>query len=57
MPANINKQNSRRWDGMLQRTATGAALVAVSIGVVLGASYPIVLKIVTLVLLSPEPMN
>jgi len=50
LSASINKQYSRKWDGMLQRTATGAALVAVSIGVVLVASYPIVLKIVTLVL-------
>lgn len=48
MSGNIEKQPGSKWEGMLQRTATGAVLIAVSLGVVLGARYPMVLEAVTM---------
>lgn len=51
MSGNNNKQQSiSKWEGMPQRTVTGAILVGVSIAVVLNARNPIVLKAVTILL-------
>lgn len=51
MSGNIKKHlPGSKWEGMLQRSITGAVLVAASIGVVLGASYPLVLEAVAVLL-------
>lgn len=50
MSGNIEKHTHSKWDGMLQRTITGAVLVMVSLGVVLGTRYPMVLELVTMLI-------
>lgn len=50
MSGNNKQQSASKWEGMPQRTITGAVLVAASIGVVLGTRYAMILEVVTMLI-------